>query len=144
MKREQITILGCKVGKSISMTYFHIAESKNYTVENDETPHPDLMKALHAFNVDLAESFHVSGNDVDNYKATGFIIHEKKGNFYVTITGKVVTAHEATVGISSGQIPYNANGDIMNNEMEEKLLDMREALFQYMFEGVGAQQKIPF
>ena len=144
MKREQISILGCKIGKKITMNYFHIAESKNYNVENDDTPHPDLIKALHAFNDDLAEAFHVDSNNVDNYKATGFTIHEKKGNYFIILSGKVQTSHDAVVGISSGHIPYNANGDIINNVMEEKLLDIREALFQYMFEGVGAQQTIPF
>jgi hypothetical protein len=144
-KREQISILGCKVGKKIVMDYYSIPEGKNYSVENDETPHPNLMKALHAFNRELAEEHYIEDVEgISNFMTNGFSINEKEGEYSLILSGKLVTAHEDTISVSSGKIPYNANGDIMNNVIEEKLLDLRECLFQYMFEDVNAQGKLNF
>lgn len=142
---KEISILSCKLGRIITMGYHNIAEDKNYKIENDEVPHPDLKEALTDLNTDLANALYVYDNDdVRHFVPNGFVVHENKGGFSLEIKGKCNTTEDCLVNVSSGRIMYEEGGEVINKELKAKLEHVRIELFKYMFEDKGSQQKIPF
>lgn len=131
MKVNAIEILSCKFGKTISMAYYNKVDGLNYDVEDgDDPPHPDLKKALVALHPDLAAAHYVIGEERENFLPNGFSI-TKAGDDdkidQVNITGKLVTAHDKKITISSGDIPMNSKG------LEDKIENFRVDLWGFFF-----------
>lgn len=145
MKMNQITILSCKMGRIITMGYHHIAEDKNYKIENDEVPHPDLKNALTDFAQDMANALYAyEDDDIGHFVPNEMIVHENKGGFSLEIKGKCNTTEDCLVNVSSGRIMYEEGGEVINKTLKTKLEHLRVELFKYMFEDKNSQQKIPF
>ena len=141
MKREEVQILGCKISKVISVDYFNKVDHKNYSVEDDAMPHPDLREALMDLQDDLAGAYSVIGDAKENFIPKGFSVTENDGQFFLTITGKFETRHEDTINISSGKIPME---DDPEDELVVKLNLLRDELYQYQWGDKSAEQKLPF
>ena len=131
MEANQIEILSCKFGKKLSMGYYNRVDTLNYDVEDgDETPHPDLKKALVALHPDLAASHYVLGEERENFQPTGFSI-TKAGDEdkidQVNIDGKLVNSYGDKITIKSGNIPINSKG------LEEKIDTLRTEYWAFFF-----------
>ena len=131
MESSKIEILSCKFGKSLSMGYFSKVDTLNYEVEDgDETPHPDLKKALVALHPDLAAAHYVLGDERENFQPSGFSI-TKAGNDesidQVKVTGNLVTSHGNKVSVTSGDIPLTSKG------LEDKIELLRVELWAFFF-----------
>ena len=140
MKAYNIHILACKIGKVISVDYFNKTDSKNYSVEDDEVPHPDLRKALMAFQEDLASAYSIMNDEVVKcFVPTGFSVTETKGQFFLIISGKFETRHQDSVTVTSGKIPMEDS-----DKLVVKLNTLRTELWEYQWNSKSAQQEIPF
>ena len=142
MEFKNVHILACKVGKNIQMDYLDLKDQYNYSVEGDELPHPDLRKALMELQDDLAGAHYAMSDDiVEKFTPTGFSVTEKEGDFYLTIKGKMITAQDDSINITSGKLllDYDPNDDLV-----VKLNTLRVELFNYIFKDKKAQQKIEF
>jgi len=139
MKFDDINIIEASIGGKIKkIKYDHIRESRPYTIEEEETPHPDMLKAFYAFKKDMAEAYyHLSNETIDNFSIDGFAISEDSKSFSICLKGKMITSHKDSVTVNSGNIPVE--GDVV-----EKLATVREELFKYLFEGKSAQGELPF
>lgn len=144
MRLDQITILSAKFGKKVVMGYYSLLDNKNHSIENEEIPHPDLKKALTAFNKELASAFYIDDKDSDHFITNGFIIHEKNGDFSLEIKGKVSTNYDDVKSVSSGKILYEDGGEVINELISDKLMELRIELFDYMFNNKNAQGKLDF
>ena len=141
MQRDEIIILSGKIGKTIEMSYFHKQESKNYSVEDDEAPHPDLKKSFEALKEHLALAHYAEGEDQDHFIPNGFTVHEKDGIYSLEVKGKLVTYHDDTINVTSGKIPYEEHGKIVDEDIGSKLADIRWELYDYMFGGKTEEGK---
>lgn len=139
MKKDDINIIEASMGGKVKkVRYDHLRESRPYTVEEEETPHPDLKMALDAFKMDMAEAYgHLDQDAVSKFTVNEFHIEEKAKTFSINLKGKMETTHSETVNVTSGPIPIV--GDLI-----EKLATVRDELFKYVFEGKSTQHKIPF
>jgi len=140
MKQSDINIVEASIGGKINkIRYYHLKESRYYTLEEEDMPHPDLFKSLKAFNKDLAEAYsHLEQEMVERFMVDGgFSVDEKAEAFSINLKGHMKTSHEETVKVSSGNVP-------VEGELVEKLATVREELFKYGWEGKAAQQQIPF
>jgi len=141
MEFENIYITAAKFGKKIEMTYNNHEDSKNYTVDAQEIPHPDLKEALLAFQSDMAESLFITKEPLfKKFTPNKFIVSEKKGIFTVEIKGKMKTQGEEMVNATSGPLQLV---DDPNHKLTLKLNTLRKELFAYFFEDKTAQQKLP-
>jgi hypothetical protein len=145
MEMEDMTILSCKIGKKIVMGYSSYLDGYGHILENDETPSEKLKNAINAFNRLLADCFYVEkSNDAAHFITNGFVVHEKKGVFYLEIKGKCVTRNDDIVTVSSGKIPYEEGGETINGAICDKLQDARLALYNFMFAPKPEQGELPY
>ena len=130
---DQIQILSCKIGKKISIDYYDNKDGYNYSVENEEYPHPDLKTAMDAFQRVLAESHYILSEEMEYFHPNGFQVHESKGKFSVILYGKLDTLYGDKVTVKSGKIAVEEDG------IEERLDTLRAELYAYFFGGKTAQ-----
>lgn len=140
MKKESVQILGCKMGKVITVDYFNLEDQLNYTVQDNQVPHPDLKETLLDFRDDLAGAFSVLGEAKYNFIPNGFKVTESEGEFFITISGKFTTRHDDTINVSSGKIMLGT----VKTDIHNKLNHAREELFQYIWVGKSSEQELPF
>jgi len=132
MKKNEIEILSGQVkGTRISMEYYNNLDGLNYSVEDDDEPHPDLKKALVAMHVDLATAHYVIGEEREKFRPLEFEI-TKAGDGedttdQIVIKGKLETYHGKLLTINSGEIPMD------NDTLREKVETLREELWGYFF-----------
>ena len=143
MEAKHIQILSCKFGKTIEMSYHNKVDTLTYDVKDgDETPHPDLKKALVALHPYLAAAHYVLGEERENFLPKGFKVTEA-GNEdtidQVSIFGELINAYDNSVAVNSGNIPINTG------ELEEKIETLRTELWAFFFNNKTAvtQTEIP-
>lgn len=142
MKQENVQILSGKIGGIVKIDYFDKVDSRNHSIEDDETFHPDLRKALLEFRDDLANAYYaVSSNVRENFVPNEFAVTEKDGTFFLTIKGKFETSHDDSVNVTSGKIPMDKDP---TDDLVVKLNTLRSELFKYFWNGKNAQGKLPF
>lgn len=134
MEFDNIQILGCKIAKVTTMDYHSNLDGFNYSVDNDDTPHPDLRNAMLAFASDFAEAYYILGKEKDKFIPDGFTITEAKGIHSITISGKILTHHDEKVSTNSGKIKLSGV-----DSLETKLKRLRTELFAFFYKGKSAQ-----
>jgi len=117
MKAENI--LSVKLNKKdrssvVNVSYFYPELNRNRDEEIADVPHKDFYAAINKLTTMLSSVFYAV--DDDKYSATGF---KKVKDDVVQITGKVITANEGIIGISTPSI--NLNDDHFG--FEEELRD---------------------
>mgnify|MGYP000956444744 FL=1 len=117
MKAENI--LSVKLNKKdrssvVNVSYFYPELNRNRDEEITDVPHKDFYAAINKLTTMLSSVFYAV--DDDKYSATGF---KKVKDDVVQITGKVITANEGIIGISTPSI--NLNDDHFG--FEEELRD---------------------
>jgi len=135
MKYENLIITKFKKSNNLTVTY-EGEDKREYSITDEQIPHPDLVKALSALNNKLAESFYVNPEYYDKYECTGFTKIIKGEIEYILLTGKVKNPDDNTVGISSGHI------DVSSIEKEFKKLCTE--ILEYFFKQKTAQAKLDF
>ena len=102
MKAENI--LSVKLNKKdrssvVNVSYFYPELNRNRDEEINDVPHKDFYAAINKLTTMLSSVFYAV--DDDKYSATGF---KKVKDDIVQITGKVITANEGIIGISTPSI----------------------------------------
>lgn len=142
MKLENTQILFGKIGGVVKIDYYDKVDSRNHSIEDDEVVHPDLHKALMAFQDDLADAYYaVSSNVRENFVPNEFSVTEKDGSFFLTIKGKFETSHDDSVNVTSGKILMEEDP---TDDLVVKLNTLRSELFEYFWNDKNAQAKLPF
>lgn len=122
MKAENI--LSVKLNKKdrssvVNVSYFYPELNRNRDEEITDVPHKDFYAAINKLTTMLSSVFYAV--DDDKYSATGF---KKVKDDVVQITGKVITANEGIIGISTPSI--NLNDDHFG--FEEELRDAADKI----------------
>ena len=102
MKAENI--LSVKLNKKdrssvVNVSYFYPELNRNRDEEITDVPHKDFYSAINKLTTMLSSVFYAV--DDDKYSATGF---KKVKDEVIQITGKVITANEGVIGISTPSI----------------------------------------
>lgn len=122
MKAENI--LSVKLNKKdrssvVNVSYFYPELNRNRDEEITDVPHKDFYAAINKLTTMLSSVFYAV--DDDKYSATGF---KKVKDDVVQLTGKVITANEGIIGISTPSI--NLNDDHFG--FEEELRDATDKI----------------
>lgn len=136
--QKDLNIMGISLGKKVQVEYEVLKESRTYTAEDDEIPHPEFQKALEAFKPDFAEAFE-RVEDIA-FTVKGITIGTDEDGFHIILKGKLATKHNESVSVTSGKIPVLDS----NTKLVEKVADIRKEAFAYLFEDKCAQGKLNF
>jgi len=137
MDAKDLRFMSITIGKKVKIEYEVLKEDRTYDAKDDEYPDPDFEKAMKDFQPDFAKAFDKMDHEV--FKVTGVSFTSKEKDFFITLKGKMKTAHGKPVTVTSGEIPIEEG-----SAMVDKVSLIRSEAFQYLFEGKSAQKKIDF
>ena len=135
MEYENLNITKFKLSSNLTVTY-EGEDGREYSITDNQVPHPDLTMALKAFVSRLASMFYAKSDK--DYSCTGFTKSSKGEDEFLVLTGKVLSPEGHTIGISSGQI------DTDDTEIKDTLTVLCKEILEYFFKGKTAQGKFDF
>lgn len=142
MMNENLFVTALKVaGGKISLEYTDLEQSRPYTTEEKDVPHPDLYNALKKLGPFLGKVYYQS-NNMDKITITGF--SNKNDSDYVVIKGMLEVPSGKKVAINSDAINIEQETYGFEQELEAAVENIRGEAEKFFFEGKTAQQTIPF
>ena len=139
MEQKNIKVLKCNWGVSeLSMSYGNNKDSFTHDIGGTELPHPDFVKALEAFNLELGRAFYATEKGIQRYKPKAFVLDEKDDIVTLEIKGKLENNFDYITNVSSGKLLLE------HKVIQAKFATLCKELYLYFFENKTAQLEIDF